>query len=60
MKHVLYSGVGAGLGTAVYQVAAHGLSEVDWYRPLFVGLFTMAFLGFFSFFKRGSKNQKEA
>ncbi|SEI13795.1 hypothetical protein SAMN05660691_04126 [Rheinheimera pacifica] len=59
MKSILFSGIGAGLGSAVYQVTAHGVSELDWYRSLFVCLFTMLFLGFFSYFKRPSKNQEE-
>ena len=60
MKNIIYCGIGAGVGSAVCQIAARGLSETDWYRPIFVGLFAMLFFGFFVAFKRRLSQEKDA
>jgi hypothetical protein len=60
MKNIIYCGIGAGLGSTVYQMAAHGLSETDWYRSIFFGLFAMLFFGLFVVCKRRVSKEKDA
>lgn len=60
MKDIIYCSIGAGLGSAVYQITAHGLNETDWYRAIGVGLFAMFFLGLFAACKRRLIKEKDA
>ena len=60
MKDIIYCGIGAGLGSAVYQITAHGLSETDWYKAIFVGLFAMLLFGLFAACKRRLSKDKDA
>jgi hypothetical protein len=39
MKDSLLTGMGIGVGVAIYEVLANGLSGADWYRAIFIGLF---------------------
>ncbi len=57
MKSIISCGVGAGLGSATFQALVHGISETDWYRAIFVGLFTMLFYGLFVGFQRRTSNE---
>jgi len=57
MKSIISCGIGAGLGSAIYQALVHGISETDWYRAIFVGLFTMLFYGLFIGFKRRTSKE---
>ena len=52
MRSIIFCGVSAGLGSAIYQIATHGLTATDWYKAIFVGLFTMFFYGVYKGFKR--------
>ncbi|WP_233081904.1 hypothetical protein [Rheinheimera soli] len=60
MKSIIFCGIGAGLGSATYQTLVHGISETDWYRAIFVGLFTMLFYGLYVGFKRLTSKDKDA
>lgn len=60
MKNIIYCGIGAGLGSTVYQMAVHGLGEADLYRSIFVGLFAMLFFGLFAVCKRRVSKDKDA
>lgn len=51
MNYLICSGVGAVLGSIVYQAVAHGISEIDGYRSLFVGVCTMLLYGLWIGFK---------
>lgn len=52
MRSIIFCGVSAGLGSAIYQIATHGLTATDWYKAIFVGLFTMFFYGVYKGSKR--------
>ena len=34
------TGLGVGVGTAIYELISEGVGGADWVRPLFVGAFT--------------------
>jgi len=57
MKSIISCGIGAGLGSAIYQALVHGISETDWYRAIFVCLFTMFFYGLYVGFKRRTSKE---
>jgi hypothetical protein len=52
MKSIIFCGIGAGMGSATYQVIVHGLSETSWYEAIFIGLISMALFALFKGFKR--------
>ncbi|MEN3158691.1 hypothetical protein ABC502_09940 [Alkalimonas sp. NCh-2] len=57
MKSIIFFGIGAGLGSAIYQAFVHGISETDWYRAVIVALFTMLFYGLYAGFKRWASKE---
>ncbi|WP_157209887.1 hypothetical protein [Marinimicrobium agarilyticum] len=53
MKDSLLTGFGIASGIAIYEAVVHGLAEVDWYRVIFIGVFSILAIALFTSVKRG-------
>ncbi len=51
MKNTLLTGLGIGVGVAIYEVLTNGLSGADWYRAIFVGVFCIVVSAVYNAFK---------
>ncbi|MDP4537598.1 hypothetical protein Q3O60_15535 [Alkalimonas collagenimarina] len=60
MKNIIFCGVFTGLGSAIYQIVAHGFSGMDLYRAIFTGLFVMLVYGLYAGFKWIMSEDNEA
>jgi len=56
MKDSLSTGLGIATGLAVYEMVVHGLAGADWYRVIFVGVFSVLAVATFNALK--SKTSK--
>ena len=58
MKDSLSTGLGIATGLAVYEMVVHGLAGADWYRVIFVGVFSVLAVATFNALKsKRSKRQ---
>ena len=55
LKLSLAIGVGTALGTLIYQIIMHGVSEIDWQKAVFIGFFTFSVFLIFCIFKEKKK-----
>lgn len=58
MNKALPYGIGMGVGVALYQVIAHGFADADWYRAVFVGVFSCVVMGIYFRVKEPSENSE--
>lgn len=51
MKNALLTGLGIGVGVAIYEVLTNGFSGADWYRAIFIGVFCAVIFAVYNSFK---------